>query len=325
MTNLKRYFLDQIHPQELDAIREAENVKGNDVLMTDLECLWEEESLRAPSLDTTARQSLEASKDEMLGMIGESGKRVKTRAMLLWLASAAAVVLLLFSSFLVWKQRSFDASLMSRMVETQTKAGDTTLVKMPDGTSITISGSSRFAYPMAFSSKLRKVSLSGEAYFNVAHDSNHPFVVEANGFDVTVRGTKFNLRTRPSEGHSTLWLDEGRVDIKSAKTGERQTLRPGQKAEIDMETGKVNVSQANSKGIRTSWLSHEVSFRNTPFHDVLRTVCDNYGLTLNIAKGINNLPFTGTLSNNDISEVVKTLEIVYKVKIRVSAKVMTVE
>ncbi len=325
MTNLKRYFLDQIHPQELDAIREAENAKGNDVLMADLECLWEEETLREPSLDTAARQSLETSKDEMLGMIGVSGKRAKTRTMLLWLSSAVAVVLLLFSSFMVWKQRSFDASLMSRMVETQTKAGDTTLVKMPDGTSVTISGSSSLAYPMAFSSKLRKVSLSGEAYFNVAHDSNHPFVVEANGFDVTVRGTKFNLRTRPSEGHSTLWLDEGKVDIKSAKTGERQTLRPGQKAEIDMETGKVNVSQANSKGIRTSWLSHEVSFRNTPFHDVLRTVCDNYGLTLIMANGINNLPFTGTLSNNDISEVVKTLEIVYKVKIKVSTKVMTVE
>lgn len=325
MTNLKKYFLNLIHPQDLDAIREEEQAKGNDELMAELESLWNEEMRREPSFDAAGRQSLEMSKNAVLREIGRSGKRASARVVALRLVSTAAVVLFIFASFLLWKQHSFNASLMSRMVETQTKAGDTTLVKMPDGTMITVSGSSCLAYPMAFSNKNRKVALSGEAYFSVAHDAKHPFVVEGNGFDVTVRGTKFNLRTRQGDSQSTVWLDEGVVDIRSAKTGDRLTLKPGQQAQINAETGKLRVSQANRNGIKISWLGRKMSFKNTPLHDVLGTVCANYGLTLDMAKDINDLPFTGTLPNNSISEVVKTLEIVYKVKIRVSGKEMKVE
>ena len=325
MTNLRKYFLGLIHPQELDAIREEENAKGNDELMAELESLWDEEMRREPMFDAAGRQSLEMSKKALISEIGKTGKRASARVVALRLVSAAAMVMFILASFLVWKQHEFNTSLMSRMVETQTKAGDTTLVRMPDGTTITVSGNSCLVYPMAFSSKNRKVALSGEAYFSVAHDATHPFVVEGNGFDVTVRGTRFNLRTRQADGQSTLWLDEGIVDIKSEKTGQRMTLRPGQQARINTETGRLAVSQTDRNGVKISWLDHKMSFRDTPLYDVLATVCANYGLTLDMAKNINNLPFTGTLPNNSISEVVETLEIVYKVKIKVSGKVMSVE
>lgn len=325
MTNLRKYFLDLIHPGDLDAIREEEKAKGDGELMADLESLWEEEMRREPSLDAVGRQSLEKSKDVVLREIGSSGKRDRVRALALWLASTAALALFIFASLLVWKQHAFSTSLMSRMVETQTNAGDTTSVRMPDGTWITLSGSSCLTYPLSFSSNNRKVALSGEAYFNVAHDADNPFVVECKGFDVTVRGTKFNLRTRQGDRQSTIWLDEGVVDVKSEKTAERQTLRTGQMAQIDAETGRLRVTRADRMGIRMSWASHEMSFRDTPLYDVLATVCDNFGLALDLGKDINDLPFTGTLPSNSLSEVVKTLEIVYKVRIRVSGKVMKVE
>lgn len=331
MTNLKKYFLDLIRPQELDAIREEEKAKGNDKLMADLECLWNEETWRELSLDIADRRSLDMSKKAVFGVIDKSsstnnpGKRESARVVALRFVSTAAVALLIFTFLLAWKQHELNASLMSSVVETRTSPGDTTLVRMPDGTLITVSGGSILAYPMAFSSTNRKVSLRGEAYFSVAHDATHPFVVEGNGFDVTVRGTRFNLRTRQADGQSTLWLDEGIVDIKSEKTGQRMTLRPGQQARINTETGWLAVSQTDRNGVKISWLDHKMSFRDTPLYDVLATVCANYGLTLDMAKNINNLPFTGTLPNNSISEVVETLEIVYKVKIKVSGKVMSVE
>lgn len=328
MTNLKKYFLDLITPRDLDAIREEENAKGDDELMADLQRLWQEETRREPLLGAADVKALEMSKSAVLGEIDKSNdscQRAGARVVALRLVSTAAAALLIFASVLLWQQHSLNASLLSHVVETRTNPGDTTLVKMPDGTMITLSGASRLAYPMAFSSKNRQVSLSGEAYFSVAHDARHPFVVEGNGFDVTVRGTSFNLRTRQGDGQSTVWLDEGVVDIKSAKTGERLTLKPGQKAQINTETGKLMVRQANHNGIKISWLDHKMSFKNTPLHDVLATVCANYGLTLDMEKGVSDLPFTGTLPNNSMAEVVKTLEIVYKVKISVSGNVMAVK
>ena len=72
MTNLKKYFLDLIRPQELDAIREEEKAKGNDKLMADLECLWNEETWRELSLDIADRRSLDMSKKAVFGMIDKS-------------------------------------------------------------------------------------------------------------------------------------------------------------------------------------------------------------------------------------------------------------
>ena len=132
MTNLKKYFLDLIRPQELDAIREEEKAKGNDKLMADLECLWNEETWRELSLDIADRRSLDMSKKAVFGVIDKSsstnnpGKRESARVVALRLVSTAAVALLIFTFLLVWKQHELNASLMSSVVETRTSPGDTT-------------------------------------------------------------------------------------------------------------------------------------------------------------------------------------------------------
>lgn len=324
MTNLAKYFFNLIHSDDIESVRKQENRKSDNDIAVALENLWNEEMQKKPALDADAIEALEKSKNIVMRTVQPTMGRGKTRAIALWIMSAAAVVLLFISITAIWKYNSFSDMLMSHQVEMMTGTEDTTSVKMPDGTRIRVMGGSCLAYPTAFTGKYRRVALRGEAYFSVTHDSKHPFVVESNGFEVTVKGTKFNLRAKQQEGYSTVWLDEGRVDIKSVKTGESLTLHPGQKAMVDSKTGKLSLQQADYNGIHTSWLAREVTFHNTPFHDVLNTVCANYGLSLVLDKDVSNVPFTGTLPNNNLSEVIRTLEIVYKVNINVSLKVMSV-
>lgn len=325
MTNLAKYFFNLIHPEDVDSIREEENQKSDNDIAVALEDLWKDEMQKEPVLDAESTSALERSKKIVMLTAQSATKRGRARAVALWIMSAAAVALLFISISVVWKYRSFSDSLLSHQVEMMTGIEDTASVKMPDGTMIRVCGDSHLSYPTAFTGKYRKVALSGEAYFCVTHDSKHPFIVENNDFEVTVKGTKFNLRTRHQEGYSTLWLDEGKVDIRSVKTGESLSLRPGQRAIVDSKTGKLSLQQTDYNGIHTSWLTHEVSFRNTPFHDVLNTISANYGLSLVLDKSVSNVPFTGTLPNNNLSEVIRTLEIVYKVNINVASKVMEVQ
>lgn len=325
MTNLAKYFFNLIHPEDVDSIREEENQKSDNDIAVAFEDLWNDEMRKEPTLDAESINALEKSKKIVMQVAQSATKRGKAKTVALWIMSAAAVALLFISISVVWKYHSFSDSLLSHQVEMMTGTEDTTSVRMPDGTRIRVCGDSRLAYPTAFTGKYRKVALSGEAYFCVTHDSKHPFIVENNDFEVTVKGTKFNLRARRQEGYSTLWLDEGKVDIKSVKTGESLTLRPGQRAMVNSKTGRLSLQQTDYNGIHTSWLAHEVSFHNTPFHDVLNTICTNYGLSLVLDKNVSNVPFTGTLPNNNLSEVIRTLEIVYKVKISVSSKVMAVQ
>ena len=324
MTNLAKYFFNLIHPEDIDTIREAEGRKSDNDIAVTLSDLWNAEMLKEPKLDAEATDALERSKDIVMLTTQSAAKRGRAKTIALWMVSVAAVALIFITISTVWKYRSFSDTLLSHQVEMSTGSEDTTSVKMPDGTQIRVGGNSRIAYPSAFTGKYRKVALSGEAYFCVTHDPTHPFVVECKDFEVLVKGTKFNLRTREQDGYSTVWLDEGKVDIRSMKTGESLSLRSGQKALVDSKTGRLSLQQTDFNGIHTPWLTGEMTFHNTPFHDVLNTICANYGLSLVIDKGISNVPFTGTLPNNNLSEVIRTLEIVYKVKIHLTGKVVSI-
>lgn len=324
MTNLAKYYFNLIHPEEIDSIREEESRKSDTDIAAALEDLWNGEMQKEPSLDAESTDALKRSKDIVMMTTRSAAKQGRSKNVVMWIMSAAAVALIFITIGTVWKYRSFSDTLLSHQVEVSTDAEDTTSVKMPDGTQIRVGGNSRLVYPSAFTDKNRKVALSGEAYFCVAHDPRHPFVVECSDFEVSVKGTKFNLRARRQEGYSTVWLDEGKVDIRSTKTGKSLTLRAGQKALVDSRTGRLSLQQTDYNGMHTSWIAREITFRNTPFHDVLNTICANYGLTLVLDKDISNAPFTGTLPNNNLTEVIRTLEIVYKVKIKMSGRMVSI-
>lgn len=324
MKNIEKYFHNDILPEELENIRKEENEKGDTEIGVDLEQLWKKEMPQASSLSSDDERSVGEVREHLFRKITIDNRHSTTKNIALWLISAAAVTLLLVSVSLTWKMHMKDEALLTHLTEIITQEGETVSLKMPDGTTVRVNGESRLSYPAASNGKYRKVALNGEAYFSVAHDTQHPFVVESNGFEVMVKGTKFNIRARQSDSRSMVWLDEGRVDIKSVMTDETVTLRPGQKAEINSSTGKIRSEQADQNGVHTSWLKHKVSFHNTPFHEVLNTICDNYDLSLVLSKGVSNVSFTGTLPNNNLKEALKTLEIVYNVRIDVSKEVMTV-
>ncbi|MBO9572409.1 MAG: FecR domain-containing protein, partial [Chitinophagaceae bacterium] len=106
---------------------------------------------------------------------------------------------------------------------------------LADGTRVWLNAASSITYPTAFNNKIREVSITGEAYFDVAKNKSQPFIVKTNEEQVTVLGTEFNINAYPDEISKTSLIN-GSVKIGA------QILQPGE-AFINNKIIKTNITQ----------------------------------------------------------------------------------
>lgn len=122
---------------------------------------------------------------------------------------------------------------------------------------------------MAFTKDSRKVILTGEAYFKVAHDKESPFVVETDKMKIRVLGTEFNFRNYTSEKTQVSLID-GSISILASDNSESDIiLKPGQGAYVEKD-GHIHVlKEVDTYGI-TQWINGYFYFQNRPFIEILQ-------------------------------------------------------
>jgi transmembrane sensor len=102
----------------------------------------------------------------------------------------------------------------NRTIEISTPLGARSMVKMPDSTQIWLNAGTKITYCEDYGQKTRTLYLKGEAYFKVAKDSLHPFVVNTQGIVVRALGTCFNVKAYPEEKTISATLEEGKIDVR---------------------------------------------------------------------------------------------------------------
>jgi hypothetical protein len=149
-----------------------------------------------------------------------------------------------------------------------------------DGSKAYLNSGSFIRYPVKFiKDKKREVFLEGEAFFDVAENKNELFIVNSNGINVEVYGTKFNVRNYSEDFNSDIVLVEGSVGINNPEVSELTILKPGFKGSVNKENFRVTTSKVNTK-IYTSWIDGEVIFRNETFSQILKKLERLYNVTI---------------------------------------------
>ncbi|TKC62436.1 FecR family protein [Pedobacter hiemivivus] len=129
----------------------------------------------------------------------------------------------------------------NEMASITTPRGGTYQIQLPDGTKVWLNAASSLKFPSTFANVTeRKVELKGEAYFEVAKDKKHPFIVKSADQDVKVLGTHFNIDAYEDEASVKTTLLEGSIYVVNSieKTG--KTLIPGQQSIISGHTISIN-------------------------------------------------------------------------------------
>jgi hypothetical protein len=140
-------------------------------------------------------------------------------------------------------------------------------VVLPDGTKVWLNADTELAFPSHFTGARREVRLKGEAYFEVAKDKTHPFVVHNNLFSTTVLGTKFNIRTY-NQSSANVVLVEGKVALESKKSNTIQTIVPGQKAQLT-SSGHFAVQHVDTYAY-IQWKEGYFYFNNVPLVEIMQ-------------------------------------------------------
>jgi transmembrane sensor len=177
---------------------------------------------------------------------------------------------------------------------------------LPDGTKVWLNAASSITYPTAFTGKERAIAITGEAYFEVVHNAAMPFRVRANGVNVEVLGTSFNISAYDDEAATNTTLLKGSVKISSGDKG--ALLQPGQQAQASTQHGLRVLSGVNTDAI-TAWKNGYFSFQRSDLPAVMRQLARWYDVTVEYRGGMPQGKFGGEISRNaNLSQVLSILE-----------------
>jgi transmembrane sensor len=176
---------------------------------------------------------------------------------------------------------------------------------LSDGSIVWLNAASSITYPTAFAGTERKVSITGEAYFEVAKNSAMPFFVSHKDMVVKVLGTHFNVNSYDDEQVAKITLLEGAVRVSG---GEKiKILRPGQQAELSNKDIKLN-SEVNIDEVM-AWKNGQFYFNGTDMITMMRQIEKYYNVEVEYKDNV-NYKFIAKISRQvNISEFLKKLEL----------------
>lgn len=199
------------------------------------------------------------------------------------------------------------------MIQVRTPHGGQFEVALSDGTRVWLNAGSTLRYPAEFGTKERRVTLVGEAYFEVSKElgrSRRAFVVASNMQDIKVLGTHFNVNAYPDEVVTTTTLIEGAVSVTAKGSGKRlasEVLKPGQQSVL--RKGVLQVKAADIEQA-LAWKNNMFIFNNMPLEEVMKTIARWYDVDVYYQnKSAVSDVYAGSITRyENLSKVLRMLE-----------------
>lgn len=181
-------------------------------------------------------------------------------------------------------------------------------LQLSDGTMVHLNAGTTLKYPVKFiAGENRQVFLDGEAFFDVAKDKKHPFIVNADELNVRVLGTHFNVSNYPEDAATDVVLVEGSVGMYQSNEEfdalKNTILKPGFKGSFNKENAKIS-TKAVITDIYTSWIDGGLTFRNMTFKNIITKLERRYNVTIvNKNEKLANEKFNASFKDESIDKV----------------------
>lgn len=229
-------------------------------------------------------------------------------------AAILIIPLILYAGYTHFQNsNSVTKNMDSQTVMVNSQSGTITKLVLPDGTKVCLNAGSTISYPNYFMGKERKVSLSGEAYFDVVKNKKAPMVVSAGNVNLKVYGTSFNVNAYPDEESTKITLVEGSVSLSSSRgkfNGKDEFfMKPGQTVTFDNNSKKLEVENKDTFQF-TAWKDGLLVFKNTSFESVLKLLSRRFNIDIDlVSKNLAPIPMDATFRNENIDEILRLLSL----------------
>jgi ferric-dicitrate binding protein FerR (iron transport regulator) len=182
-----------------------------------------------------------------------------------------------------------------------------TSFKLHDGTVVVLNKNSTLIHSTDFNRNNRKVSLTGEAFFEVFPDKSKEFMVETDHSEVRVVGTSFNVRAVPGSPTNIVEVKEGvvKLNVKGSLSG--TLLKAGSKGIVNKKENYITLRETSTDNI-LAWKTGELVFKATPLEQVLDVVQNYFQVSIKVDNAeVNSCRFTGTFQTPGMEEVMDAL------------------
>lgn len=247
------------------------------------------------------------------------------KAKQVWRSYAAAAVIagVLVTGYFLYNH------LSAPRVETfAVQSGEKRSLRLPDGSQVILNGESSLVLSDAFTTGNREVTLTGEAYFDVAQNASRPFIIHTASMDIKVLGTAFNVRAYPDEASDETSLIRGKVQITLKKAGNQvkdYVLLPMQKLVVSKNRQADSVygvalnkpphidSLQKNRQINhlseTAWTENKLAFNNETLETVAAKMEKWYGITIVIKNDdLKSIPYTGSFDGETLEKVIAAIQ-----------------
>jgi transmembrane sensor len=208
----------------------------------------------------------------------------------------------------------------------ETPVGGQYQVQLPDGTKVWLNAQSSLRFPVHFSNTERRVETTGEAYFEVAHDTTKPFRVVSREQQIEVLGTHFNINAYGNEPKLKTTLLEGSVIVKSEATAQNSViLKPGQQAVLSRDHSPLTIDHSPDLDDVVAWKNNKVQFTDLDIHSIMRMLERWYNIEVVFTGHDIKTTFGGSVSRSkNIDVILKLLEATGDVHFKIEGRRVTV-
>lgn len=272
--------------------------ENNKELVTILEYLG-----KKPNINTDSRESYL----KCLSGLNSSSCYLKTGIKALSACIAVlATVLVLFLTNVIGKNETKVKYLAGNAISK---------VELPDGTKIIMAKGSEIECPETFSGKERRIKLTGEAFFDVAHDNSKPFFVDAEDVSIMVTGTRFDVANDIENKTVTTTLVEGSIRFMGKE--ETMDVLPGEQVIFNKETETITRKMVDA-GKETRWVDEIHRYRSVPLSSMAEDLSNLFGYTIILDPELKDVVLSGSFRNDysitDVLEILEScLDIEYKI------------
>ncbi len=201
--------------------------------------------------------------------------------------------------------------------EVRAPRGQMSKVTLPDGTEIWLNSGTTIRYPDRFVDGFRSVSMSGEAYFEVARMPKNPFTVKTSNLQVEVTGTSFNVSAYKDDPTTSVTLVEGKVELKDNNGKTIARLNPGQLAVKSKNNSNVNIKDVETSFYK-AWIDGRIFFDDQPLDQIATKLERWFNVDIEFAtERLKNYKFTGTiLKNKPLDQIMQALELLAPIRFK---------
>lgn len=205
------------------------------------------------------------------------------------------------------------------VVETEVHPLNIKIITLPDGSTVKMNASTRIEYPEHFAADVRRVKLSGEAFFQVTRDPSHPFIIDTQNASVEVLGTSFNVSAYPQAGVVVVNVETGKVKLTQRSEGKaviKSAILPaGERGWIKVADGEIFQEEMLATNY-SSWITKKIVFQRTPLAEAFVVLENTYHVNIKMENSeIGRIPYTVNFANSKLDDIIEVIARTHKLKV----------